>query len=407
MEFADLRTGDLHRGRPRGRLRRGHQSTGARPPVGGPTTRDYELLGWLYRVRSSSATPSRAGRLSVAVGDGGRQTAHVHVPLDTTVGRDRGCRQLAVGHVRVVGVPGDGTRLKLTESGFREMAWDAARARCGSTATTPPGGTHFLDRMRALIATLTVGVMRTEGGVVDDELWSAIGDPTRRRMLDLFLADRRRDGDLPQRSVAGHAAGGREAPRRAGPRRTRPRHAAGREKRYRVDEAQFARAEALLQTAAGWDARLRRIKGIAEAIERDRRASQRSTTTTRPRRQTWWTSCTGSASRPPSPDDGLQRADHARGPRGVVDETRGRSGTRAESSSSASRRGGFDMEVVELTPPEAFAWQVVDGPEEWVGTTVDWSSARRVTTRSSCSSTRAGASRGSSCTTAAPSGRPT
>lgn len=34
--------------------------------------------------------------------------------------------------------------------------------------------------------------------------------------------------------------------------------------------------------------------------------------------------------------------------------------------------GGFDMEVVEQQPGERLAWRVVDGPEEWVGTTIDW-----------------------------------
>ncbi|QYC40237.1 hypothetical protein Nocox_13100 [Nonomuraea coxensis DSM 45129] len=34
--------------------------------------------------------------------------------------------------------------------------------------------------------------------------------------------------------------------------------------------------------------------------------------------------------------------------------------------------GGFDMEVVELRPSERVAWRVVDGPEEWIGTTIDW-----------------------------------
>ncbi|MEX5636910.1 SRPBCC family protein [Parafrankia sp. FMc2] len=34
--------------------------------------------------------------------------------------------------------------------------------------------------------------------------------------------------------------------------------------------------------------------------------------------------------------------------------------------------GGFDMEVVELRPSERVAWRVVDGPEEWKGTTIDW-----------------------------------
>jgi uncharacterized protein YndB with AHSA1/START domain len=34
--------------------------------------------------------------------------------------------------------------------------------------------------------------------------------------------------------------------------------------------------------------------------------------------------------------------------------------------------GGFDMKVVELHPGKRVLWQVVDGPEEWVGTTVRW-----------------------------------
>ena len=34
--------------------------------------------------------------------------------------------------------------------------------------------------------------------------------------------------------------------------------------------------------------------------------------------------------------------------------------------------GGFDMEVVEQRPGSRVSWKVVDGPAEWVGTTVDW-----------------------------------
>ena len=34
--------------------------------------------------------------------------------------------------------------------------------------------------------------------------------------------------------------------------------------------------------------------------------------------------------------------------------------------------GGFDMEVLESRPDERVAWRVVDGPEEWVGTTISW-----------------------------------
>jgi uncharacterized protein YndB with AHSA1/START domain len=34
--------------------------------------------------------------------------------------------------------------------------------------------------------------------------------------------------------------------------------------------------------------------------------------------------------------------------------------------------GGFDMEVLEQRPGERVAWKVVAGPDEWVGTTVEW-----------------------------------
>ena len=34
--------------------------------------------------------------------------------------------------------------------------------------------------------------------------------------------------------------------------------------------------------------------------------------------------------------------------------------------------GGFDMKVLELDPARRVLWQVVDGPEEWIGTKVVW-----------------------------------
>ena len=34
--------------------------------------------------------------------------------------------------------------------------------------------------------------------------------------------------------------------------------------------------------------------------------------------------------------------------------------------------GGFDMKVLELQPASRVLWQVVAGPEEWVGTRVSW-----------------------------------
>ena len=34
--------------------------------------------------------------------------------------------------------------------------------------------------------------------------------------------------------------------------------------------------------------------------------------------------------------------------------------------------GGFDMKVLELDPARRVLWQVVDGPEEWIGTKIDF-----------------------------------
>jgi DNA-binding transcriptional ArsR family regulator len=104
---------------------------------------------------------------------------------------------------------------------------------------------------------------------VDDDLWSAIGDPTRRRMLDLLLTAgagtaTTLSDDLPvtRQAVAKHLV----VLDRVG-----LVHAttSGRERRYRIDEAQLARAVAQLSSVgSAWDARLHRIKTIAEAIQR-------------------------------------------------------------------------------------------------------------------------------------------
>jgi ArsR family transcriptional regulator, cadmium/lead-responsive transcriptional repressor len=104
---------------------------------------------------------------------------------------------------------------------------------------------------------------------VDDDLWSAIGDPTRRRMLDLLLAD----GDGTATTLSDRLPVTRQAVAkhlgvldRVGLVHVTP---AGREMRYRVDDAQLARAAAqLAEVGSTWDARLRRIKRIAEAIQR-------------------------------------------------------------------------------------------------------------------------------------------
>jgi ArsR family transcriptional regulator, cadmium/lead-responsive transcriptional repressor len=112
-------------------------------------------------------------------------------------------------------------------------------------------------------------VSATAPDKIDDDLWSAIGDPTRRRMLDLLLADgggtaTTLSDQLPvtRQAVAKHLA-------------VLDRvdlvwaTAAGREKRYRVDDAQLSRAVRQLNSVGtAWDARLQRIKRIAESIQR-------------------------------------------------------------------------------------------------------------------------------------------
>ena len=104
---------------------------------------------------------------------------------------------------------------------------------------------------------------------VDDDLWSAIGDPTRRRMLDLLLAG----GDGTATTLSDQLPVTRQAVAkhlvvldRVGLVHATP---SGRERRYRVDDAQLARAVAqLAQVGSAWDARLQRIKRIAETIQR-------------------------------------------------------------------------------------------------------------------------------------------
>ena len=103
---------------------------------------------------------------------------------------------------------------------------------------------------------------------IDDDLWSAVGDPTRRRLLDLLLVGGGTATTLSEQlpvtrqAVAKHLG----VLDRVGLVHVTP---AGRERRYEVDEAQLARAVAQLSSVgAAWDARLQRIKRIAETIQR-------------------------------------------------------------------------------------------------------------------------------------------
>ena len=107
---------------------------------------------------------------------------------------------------------------------------------------------------------------------VDDDLWSAIGDPTRRRMLDLLLADGGGTAtSLGQRlpvtrqAVAKHlnvlADAGLVDARRA-----------GRERRYRPTPAPMDEAIAwMAEVGARWDERLAALE--RQVTRRRRRAA--------------------------------------------------------------------------------------------------------------------------------------
>jgi DNA-binding transcriptional ArsR family regulator len=115
-----------------------------------------------------------------------------------------------------------------------------------------------------------------------DELWAAIGDPTRRRVVDVLL-DRGEAtatamaGELPvtRQAVAKHLA----VLDRAGLVRARRQ---GREVRYAIRPQRLVAAtRSMAQVAGEWDARLSAIKRIAEAVAREqaqqRRREERST----------------------------------------------------------------------------------------------------------------------------------
>jgi ArsR family transcriptional regulator, cadmium/lead-responsive transcriptional repressor len=101
-----------------------------------------------------------------------------------------------------------------------------------------------------------------------DELWAAVADPTRQRLLDALLAHGEATatelaGDLPvtRQAVAKHLTvlehAGLVQPRRH-----------GREVRYTVrPERLDAATRRLARVAAHWDERLARIKRIAESSD--------------------------------------------------------------------------------------------------------------------------------------------
>jgi DNA-binding transcriptional ArsR family regulator len=112
--------------------------------------------------------------------------------------------------------------------------------------------------------------MRGPGGEAD-ELWAAVAEPTRRRLLDALLARGEATAttlgaELPvtRQAVAKHLAVLERVGLVEGRRE-------GREVRYavrpeRLDEA----SQSMARVAAGWDERLATIKRLAESVHRER-----------------------------------------------------------------------------------------------------------------------------------------
>ena len=109
----------------------------------------------------------------------------------------------------------------------------------------------------------------------DDELWSAIGDPSRRQVLDLLISN----GEVSASWLAGQVRFSRQAVSKhlvvLGRSGLISRRKQGREVLYQVEAARLDQASrALAELAAQWDRRLDTIKRLAEAAhEQDKNRS--------------------------------------------------------------------------------------------------------------------------------------
>jgi DNA-binding transcriptional ArsR family regulator len=109
----------------------------------------------------------------------------------------------------------------------------------------------------------------------DDELWAAIADPSRRRVLDLLVSN----GDVSASWLAGHVPFSRQAVSKhlvvleqAG---LISRRKLGREVLYQVEVGRLDQAtRAMTDLAAQWDRRLGSIKRLAEAAHAETQRSK-------------------------------------------------------------------------------------------------------------------------------------
>jgi ArsR family transcriptional regulator, cadmium/lead-responsive transcriptional repressor len=110
----------------------------------------------------------------------------------------------------------------------------------------------------------------------DDELWSAIADPSRRRVLDLLV----NNGEVSASWLAGQVPFSRQAVSKhlvvleqAGLVRRRKQ---GREVLHLVDADRLDQAtQAMTDLAAQWDRRLASIKRLAEAAHTEAKKKRR------------------------------------------------------------------------------------------------------------------------------------
>jgi DNA-binding transcriptional ArsR family regulator len=110
----------------------------------------------------------------------------------------------------------------------------------------------------------------------DDELWSAIADPSRRQVLDLLVSN----GEVSASWLAGRVPFSRQAVskhlvvlERAGLIRRRKQ---GKEVLFRVEAGRLGQAaQAMAEVAAQWDRRLAMIKRLAEAAHAETREGGR------------------------------------------------------------------------------------------------------------------------------------
>jgi DNA-binding transcriptional ArsR family regulator len=114
---------------------------------------------------------------------------------------------------------------------------------------------------------------------VDDQLWSAVADPSRRRVLDLLVVN----GEVSASWLAGHVPFSRQAVSKhlvvleeAG---LVSRRKQGKEVLYQIQADRLDQAaRAMAELAAQWDARLSTIKRLAETAHAEAQRNSPSAT---------------------------------------------------------------------------------------------------------------------------------